>query len=389
MAKAKKRTDGYYCKWYRGKQFLGRTIAEAEEKRDKYKYECEHGIEQIKSITVYDWTVKWLPASKAHVARRTYNQYTGLLDTLNETIGDCLLSAVTPYDVNCVWSKFAGKSHSQIQKAHFLYKALFDAAIENRLCTVNPFKAESAQPQKGRKGTHRELSPEEVRLIETVPHRCQAGAMFMLKAGLRRGEMLALEKSDIHDGRISISKAVFWDKNQPDLSETKNDTSVRSVPFFAPLTPFLDGIEKYVLPDHDGGMCSETAFKRAWESYMSALSTAYNGGIHKRWWHLTREWKKEHEKEYQHYLKLLAEGKKKEAEEYRLRGWRDISFRTHDCRHTFVTACRDKGVDIRTVIDWVGHSSEKMVLQIYDHPSASREQNMINLLYGESTIEKP
>ena len=37
MAKLKKRSDGYYCAWYKGKQFLGKTPAEAETKRDAYK----------------------------------------------------------------------------------------------------------------------------------------------------------------------------------------------------------------------------------------------------------------------------------------------------------------------------------------------------------------
>ena len=45
MAKLKQRPDGYYCAWYHGKQFLGKTEAEAKEKRDNYKYELTHGIE--------------------------------------------------------------------------------------------------------------------------------------------------------------------------------------------------------------------------------------------------------------------------------------------------------------------------------------------------------
>ena len=55
MAKLKQRSDGFYRAWYKGKQFLGKTIQEAEGKRNAYKYECEHGIERLKQITLFDF----------------------------------------------------------------------------------------------------------------------------------------------------------------------------------------------------------------------------------------------------------------------------------------------------------------------------------------------
>lgn len=111
---------------------------------------------------------------------------------------------------------------------------------------------------------------------------------------------------------------------------------------------------------------------------MTDLCTHVNG-IHKRWYHLTKEWKQSHPDEYAQYLKL-KETDPAEAEEYRLTGWQEISFRPHDLRHTFVTVCRDKGIDIKICIDWCGHSSEKMILEIYDHPSSDREKNALLLM---------
>ena len=128
---------------------------------------------------------------------------------------------------------------------------------------------------------------------------------------------------------------------------------------------------------------SETAFKRAWESYLFDLCT-YANGISKRWYHLTKEWKQEHPDEYAHYLKLKEEDKTM-AEEYRLMGWKEISLRPHDLRHTFVTVCRDKGIDIHICMDWCGHASERMILQIYDHPSKQRERDALSLMDSEHT----
>ena len=378
MAKLKKRSDGYYCAWYKGKQFLGKTPQEAEQKRNDYRYECEHGIEKPEPITVFDLAEKWLPVAKAGVGKGTYNQYATIMEKMTSAIGNKIVAAVSPADVKKIWVSYVGLSQSYIDKAKFLYKSFFQYAIDNRYCSVNPMLAETSKPHKGTKGTHRCLTETEVNLIETVPHRCQAGVMFMLKAGLRRGEVLALQRKDIHDDRIYVLKAVSFVNNRPVIKDTKNESSERSVPLFAPLKPFTDGITKYVFPDEKGKICSETAFKRSWESYLTALSTHYNG-IQKRWYHLTKEWKQTHHDEYNKYLELKKKDKD-EAEEYRLQGWTDINFRPHDCRHTFVTVGRDRGVDLKVMISWCGHASEKMVLEIYDHPSRQREQSMIDLM---------
>ena len=337
MAKLKQRSDGYYCAWYNGKQFLGKTDTEAKQKRDKYKYECENGIERTEPITVYDLAASWLPVAKAGIANTTYNQYATIMEKLTEVIGDKYVSAVSPADIKKVWVSYVGKSQSYINKASFLYKSFFQYAMENRYCTFNPVLSTSAKPHKGSRGTHRQLTKEEINLIETVPHRVQAAAMFMLKAGLRRGEVLALKKSDIYDGKIHVYNAVKFVKNRPVVGGTKNESSARSVPLFASILPFVDGIQNYVLPDVNGEVCSETAFQRAWESYLHTLSMVAN---HK------------------------------------------ISFRPHDLRHTFVTVARDKGIDPKTVMLWCGHSSERMSLQIYDHITESREQRMVALMDG-------
>lgn len=388
MARNTKRKDGLYRYWYKGKQFYGATDDEARKKRDDYKYECEHGIEQQKPITLFDWVSEWLPNAKANVKKRTYNEYVSKMETLTDLCGDKLVSAVTPNDIKRVWKEYAGSSESVIHKAHYLYVSCFQAAIENGYCRTNPAKAESAQPHKGHSSTHRCLTEEEQKLVETVPHRCRNAAMIMMKAGLRRGEVLALTKDDIYDGRIWVTKGIIYEHNKPIEGSTKTESSIRTVPLFKSLEVIFNEMEYYAMPDADGGQCSETGFKRAWQSYMTELSEAANGGIHKRWYHLDREWKQTHPKEYTRYLELKASKREAEAEKYRLRGWRDISFTPHDLRHTFVTSCRDAGVDLKVCMAWCGHSSEKMILRIYDHISELRESNAISAMNGYTVIKQ-
>ena len=342
MAKAKPQSNGLYRYWYKGKQFWGKTEPEAKKKRDDYKYEMEHGIEQVEPKTVYEYADEWLPVAKAGISKGTYNQYVTIMEKLTESIGEKYISSVTPNDIKKTWMSYLNKSQSYINKASFLYKSFFQSAMDNGYCRSNPVISISAKPHKGTKGTHRALTKEEISLIETVPHRVQAAAMFMLKAGLRRGEVLALQKSDIYDERIHITKAIRFVNNRPVEDKTKNESSVRSVPLFATLKPFCKKIDGYVLPDAEGNVCSETAFQRAWDSYLHCLSE---------------------------------------------KAGHTVSFRPHDLRHTFVTTARDKDVDPKTVMTWCGHSSERMILQIYDHISESRETKAINIMDGK-TVKK-
>ena len=340
MAKNKQRQDGLFRAWYHGKQFYGKTDAEAKAKRDAYKYECEHGIEQQEPISVYDLVQEWMK-SKVGIQTNTYNQYTTCMEKLTGAVGNKLVSAVTPGDIKKVWTLYADKSQSYINKAVFLYKSFFQYAIENGYCRQNPIIAPSAKPHKGTKGSHRALEKWEVELIETTPHRCQAAAMFMLKAGLRRGEMLALRKADIYNGLIHVNSAVKFVKNRPVEGNTKNESSNRNVPLFDSLSPLIDTFDDLLLPSAENEICSETAFTRAWESYMLHLSK---------------------------------------------KAGRPVNIRPHDLRHTFVSDCRDKGVDLHVCMTWCGHSSERMILEIYDHISKDREQTALDLING--TVKK-
>ena len=335
MAKLKKRKDGYFRAWYKGKQFLGKSIQEAEAKRNAYQYEIEHGIEQLKKISLFDFVEQWLPVAKANVTKHTYNHYVVIMEILTDECGGKTISSITPHDIKKVWNKFAGKSQSYINKARYLYNSMFNSAIEEGYCRINPCMSKSSKPCKGTTGTHRCLTDEEINLIETTPDKMQLAAMMMLKAGLRRGEVLALDKDHIHDDRIWITNAVQFTGNHATVGKTKTESSRRNVPLFAPLKPFIDQMDKYTISTRNGEICTKKSFESSWNSYMKHLSQ---------------------------------------------KAGHEIRFRPHDLRHTFITKARDKGIDIHIVMNWVGHSSEKMILQIYDHPSADRETAAIGLM---------
>ncbi len=58
----------------------------------------------------------------------------------------------------------------------------------------------------------------------------------------------------------------------------------------------------------------------------------------------------------------------------------DYSF--HVLRHTFATRCIENGVDIKSLSEIMGHSSVKITLQRYVHPSMDSKREQINKLPG-------
>lgn len=326
------RKDGrWQCK-VAGKTFIDKDIEIAREKADVYEAQLKlDAVEAVKPKTVRIYSAEWLDTHKAHVSAKCYNDYAVQMDKLVAVCGDKQLKDVTPDDAGRVWRRFDGMSASTIRRAAQLYKSMFASAVENDYCRKNPFAAKTAAPPKGESGTHRALTHEEIALIRKTPHRFQAAAMVMLYAGLRRGEALALTEDDIDlkAGVIRVSKAIRYESNQAILDTPKTAAGIREVPILSDLRPILRHVKGLLAPSAAGTHMSDTAFTRAWESYLLALSAAAG---------------------------------------------HEVKIRCHDFRHTYCTMLCDAGVPLRQAMEWLGHADEKMILRIYDHNTEARRR---------------
>ena len=271
-----------------------------------------------------------------------------------------------------------GYSGSTIRRAKMLYRDLFDSAIENGYAMKNPFRSEKFKPTIGKDGTHREITDEERKLIHTVQHPFRPAIMTMLYAGLRRGEVLALNAdTDIRNGCIYVSNAVTFANNRPQVGSPKTDNAYRTIPIFPPLVSELENIKGLIAPSVKGNdTMTESAFRSAWNSYIAAVEKHING-VQKRWYGLRREDKQRNPKRYATVQALIRAGEKEKADQLRLTDWVTFDIRPHDLRHSFCTMCCDAGVDIKQTIEWMGHADEKMILKIYDHVTNRRSQESI------------
>ena len=362
------RSDGRWCRKYRGKCFYSNISDEdAVRQRDEYKYQCEHGIDQIRNITVSEYADQWLPVAKASVSDKCYNDYAVQLEALTAVCGDKFMNAVVPLDIKKVWLHYLGYSASTIHRARMLYRALFASGIENGYCRFNPVEKEDAKPHQGTAGTHRNIEPWERKIIETFPHRMQAPAMLMLYAGLRRGEMLAFTGADVKGDHLLVRQAVRFEQNQPTFVDPKTSAGVRELPIFDKLLPFVQDLNGYILPNKNGKACSETAFRNAWNDWKNSIELMLNHCTQKRWYFLDKSYRDRDPRRYDQIQALLAKGKKKEADALRFMDWKEWTVRPHDLRHSYCVMLRDAGVDMKLAIRWMGHADEKMILKIYDH----------------------
>ena len=321
---------------------MGATSDEAIAAREEYKrMEAAGQLSQAMGPTVREYAFKWLPLHKSGVSDKCYNDYAKQLEALFPVIGEKRLHEVTVDDCAAVWKHFSGYSASTVHRAKMLYVALFDAAIENDLCRKNPFRAKFAQPPKAPAGTHRLITDEEAALIRSTPHRMQLPALIMLYAGLRRGEVLALTREDFQGDFISVTKSVRFVGNRPSIVSPKTAAGTRLVPILSILRPFLETAQERPAATTAGEIMTDTAFRRAWDSYMLHLSSAAG---------------------------------------------HPVSIRPHDLRITYCTMLRDAGVDMKQAMEWMGHADEKMILRVYDRPGDFRAKTSINqvekMLFG-------
>lgn len=359
----KKRKDGRYACRYKNQWFYSADHDDCLAQREEYKRLEKLQVSSVPSVAEYaeSWISRAYPSASS-------STMTGLrihLRKLTAAVGSLLLSDVKPSQIKEVYSsQYAGLSNSYIKGARQLYSNLFDAAVADGYLRVNPARDKTAKPHKGTVGSHRQITPQERRWIETLctDHRAWPAVMAMLYAGLRPQEMKALKIDrdvDFAAETITLREFVHLDGYRYTHTKTgKTEKAARTIPLFPPLRSALEGLTGYLITSAAGGRVDTVqTWESAWESYVFAMETAING-VSRRWYGKTRAHKK-----------ILAEGGQ-------LPPWISFSVVPYDLRHSFCCMCRDADppVEINTVIRWMGHADEKMILRIYDEASDYRSE---------------
>lgn len=336
------RSDGRYRCKYKGLEFYGNTSDEALAAREEYKRQEQRGVIPHEVLTFGEYGERWLKAYKSHLTTAPYNTHVRMINHFMDTVGNLPLSDVTPTDVSTFYQEFAGKSFSTIRSARDTVKGIFKAALADGLINKDP--TAGVPSPRGEKGTHREITQQERSLIHATAHRLRPAVMVMLYAGLRRGEVMALQiprDVDFTSMTITVREAVrFNSSGQPVIVDPKTEAGVRTVPMLEGLANELRGVSGLVCPAASGQLMSQIAFKRAWDGYLNALGETLNHG--------KKRWKKD--------------------------SWKPVAIRPHDLRHSYCTMLYDSGVDLKTAMLWMGHADQTMTMRIYTHLTETRRK---------------
>jgi integrase len=159
------------------------------------------------------------------------NGYEGLLRSrVVPTLGDYPLNRV---DAEVVDSWVAsmideGLSPSRIRQCHQVLSSSLKLAVRRNVISANPCDGTTLPVEHRRE--QRFLTPDELASVAgAMPEHLQAATWTLGLAGLRFGEMAALERADIDvlRRRIDISKAITEINGHLDVAETKNRKSRR------------------------------------------------------------------------------------------------------------------------------------------------------------------
>ena len=371
MARRKKeilkiRKDGRYRTIYKGIPFYGKTSDEAIMAREAYKELEKQGFFDSKITPPLEhFTDKWFKNTYGNKSFKTKQEASNILNKLKNRYGYTQLNEIKPADLQELYSEeFADLSDSYIKRACQIYKKLFDAAVENNYCKINPARMSSAQPQKGYTSSHRAITDTERNWILTLnkDHRLYPAVMTMLYAGIRPQEAKALNL-DKSFNKAKMELKIFEcahiiDNNHYEINDTgKTENATRTIPVFPPLYEALKDKKGLLIPPtKDNDSITISGWHRAWQSYVNSMERAINGGCQKRWYGKTKE----------HKAIMEAGGT--------LPPWKEFKVVPYDLRHSFCTMCRDNGVEINTCIHWMGHADASMILKIYDEFNTKRSK---------------
>ena len=333
------------------KNVLGKTQAEC-------KAKLSAALESVKGIdvsradeyTVATWLRSWYDIyAKPNVRVATADRYQLMVEQYTiPRIGSIKLTKLTAHDLQKLYKDLMengridrksghgnpGLSSTTVRSLHLMLHSALERAVKERLILRNP--TEDCIAPKVQKIEMQILPPVHIKDYLDAADRRGLLPMFYLElvTGLRKGELVALQWSDLDEANctISVSKQASWDtEHQLILSRPKTGNSIREVSIPQ------DAVE-LLKQEHAKHPDNPWMFPSSRTGEMYHPDSVVN--LHK---------------------KILKDA-----------GLEHIRF--HDLRHTFATLALQNGVDVKTVSSMLGHYDAGFTLRTYTHVTRQMQQ---------------
>lgn len=301
-----------------------------------------------------NWLDEWLnnyvriTAKSRTVARYTDIIHNHLIPSLGEyelkEISAGILQRFVTELLNC-GNKMNGKGlatnsvNAVITVIQSSLKAAYNLGLTNE-CVADKIKRPKAEEKRVDCFTVTEQRKIEREILNAKKAR-YIGILLSLYTGLRIGELLALEWSDIDfsSGTLTINKSCHDGKMENGkygkiIDTPKTSSSVRIIPIPKQLLPILREHKKQckakTVISKKGEPVSTRTYQRNFQSLLIKLNIPSHG--------------------------------------------------FHALRHTFATRALECGMDVKTLSEILGHKSPTVTLNRYVHSMTEHKRNMMNLL---------
>ena len=309
-----------------------------------------------------EWLEQWLEQMSATLRPSTLEHYQkDMKNHVAPHLGQKELTQITAADLRKLYDtlkkngrinprpgQIHGLSSTTVHNIHATLHQALRAAAEQGLIPKNP--ADEVAPPKIIRQPMNILNEEQ---LDTFMGAIEADPVWHdffyteLTTGMRRGELLALQWSDLDfkTDRLHISKQVYSVNGKLEVNEPKTKAAVRTV--------ILPPAMVELLAEYKAQVFSEWMFP----SRIKPEQPVDPGYVRKR-------------------LQVILERA----------GCKRVRF--HDLRHTFATMSLENGMDVKTLSTIIGHVSSATTLNIYTHITGEMQRNAArNIDQGIAGVE--
>ncbi len=338
---------------------------------ENLKYEVIHGLAgKADKLTFDKWFYTWLNDFKKKTIKQTsYNNYLNLYkNTLEESLGRKQLNAIRPIHIQRLYNELLeerGISTKYLSNVNSMLYNVFKIAIHNNLLVKNP--CEGVILPKMEQKERRVLSVEEQQIFLKYLHTerwhyYEPLFIFMLGTGVRVGEALGLQWSDVSfDKReIHINHTLVYTKNEEygeyqfSLQAPKTKSSRRIVPMNDDV---YNALKKQRINVKKLRLFMGDEWKPL-KGYEDIVFVNYKGRPRQT---------TEIGATLNNIIAYINKEEENRATEVNLSPFFLENFHPHTLRHTFATRCFEAGIEAKIVQVYLGHSSIRMTLDLYTH----------------------
>ncbi len=339
------------------KEFYGSNKKIAEEKAIQYINDLKNGL----IITSENYTVSQLMKiwlfdflnNSSRVKPSTFQRYEGVyrIYVKKSPIAGTKISNINPIQIQKYYNKLSeSKTYTQINTLNTILKTFFNWCSKNGYIVKNPCLNLSIKGKKSDIIKHTMkpveiLNKKEIQTIKTYLRGSDYELLFLLAlgTGLRRGELLALDWNhiDLKKGEIKVEQSVkevyVYDSPEKKHVETiiqtpKTVNSIRTIPIPSSLISKLENVQNkkgYLFLDNTNQLLKGKNVSTKWSKILKDCNIP-----HKKF---------------------------------------------HSIRHTYGSMLLQKGVDIQTVAELMGHTAIS-ITQLYMHSELKLKKTSINKL---------